>query len=312
MKTSKIRIFALGIACVLAAIEVAASSDASLRVASYNVRNYLAMDRIVAGKWRPDYPKPESEKQVVRASIIEADPDILALQEIGSLEHLEELRRDLASEGLVYDGFAWMEAHDPDRCLAALWKKGIDIEVREHPNLPIRYFGKVEFVKRGMLELRVEDSKGGWSLYNLHLKSKYTTLKSDPLSTKRRTLESRSARDRIIELNPQLSESRFIITGDLNDSPASAAFRALNKRGDRIIGVPIRCVDANGSTWTHYYKKEDLYGRIDYFLASLGWRLPESFEGSILTRTDFYRGSDHRLIWIDVSSDALLLEQDAN
>ena len=34
----------------------------TIRVASYNVHNYLSMDRIVEGRWRPDYPKPEKEK----------------------------------------------------------------------------------------------------------------------------------------------------------------------------------------------------------------------------------------------------------
>ena len=32
-----------------------------IRVASYNVRNYLLMDRLVAGRWVENYPKPEIE-----------------------------------------------------------------------------------------------------------------------------------------------------------------------------------------------------------------------------------------------------------
>jgi len=92
----------------------------TIRVASYNIRNYLSMDRIVEGKWRPDYPKPEKEKSVVRETILSVRPDILALQEIGSQMHLEELRRDLSNQGLEYKGSAWLEAHDSERHVAAL------------------------------------------------------------------------------------------------------------------------------------------------------------------------------------------------
>ncbi len=272
----------------------------TLRVASYNVRNYLTMDRLVEGKWRPDYPKPEKEKRVVRETILSVRPDILALQEIGSRMHLEELRRDLSSEGLEYTGSAWLEAHDSERHVAALWKSDVEVEVVDHANLPIKYMGKVDFVKRGMLELKISGQRGEWSLFNLHLKSKYTNFKSDPLSTLRRTLEGRSARDKIIKLYPNLERERYLIVGDLNDSPVSGALRAIGKKGDRILSVPIECVDSNGSRWTHYYKKEDSYTRIDYFLRSPGWTEAGKVSGHIYERPDYYEGSDHRLIWIDL------------
>ena len=53
-----------------------------VRVASFNLRNYLSCDRMVEGKWRPDYPKPEVEKKAVRSIIRSVNPDILALQEM--------------------------------------------------------------------------------------------------------------------------------------------------------------------------------------------------------------------------------------
>ena len=40
-----------------------------VRVASYNVKNYLVMDRLVAGYWREDYPKPEIENGIIRSII---------------------------------------------------------------------------------------------------------------------------------------------------------------------------------------------------------------------------------------------------
>ena len=66
-------------------------SSEVVRVASFNLQNYLSCERIVDGKWRPDYPKPEVEKKAVRFSLKSVNPDILALQEIGDYRYLLEL-----------------------------------------------------------------------------------------------------------------------------------------------------------------------------------------------------------------------------
>lgn len=278
-----------------------AEEGAIVRVATYNVRNYLTMDRLVDGSWRPEYPKPESEKRVVRDTILAIRPDLIALQEIGEKAHLLELRRDLSSQGLDYSGMAWLEAHDSERHLAALWIGDLDVQVVEHPNLPIRYMGEIDFVKRGMLELKVNSPNGPWSLFNLHLKSKYTTVKSDPLSSKRRTLEGRAARDRILEVYPRPYEARYLIVGDLNDSPISGAVRAFLQKGERVLSLPIECSDDLGSRWTHYYRKEDSYSRIDYILRSPGWGdALNGVRGYVDRRSNYYEGSDHRLVWVDL------------
>lgn len=296
------RRFVLWTFVLLASLGIArAGEEASIRVATYNVRNYLTMDRLVEGRWRPDYPKPESEKRVVREAILAVRPDLIALQEIGKRAHLLELRRDLSSQGLDYAGMAWLEAHDSERHVAALWTDDLDVQVVEHPNLPIRYMGEVDFVKRGMLELKIDSDGEVWSLFNLHLKSKYTNVKSDPLSYKRRTLEGRAARDRILDVYPNPSEARYLIVGDLNDSPISGAVRAFLRKGDRVLSLPIECSDDLNSRWTHYYRKEDSYSRIDYILRSPGWgETLNGVKGRIDRRPDYYEGSDHRLVWVDL------------
>ena len=118
------------------------------------------MDRLVEGSWRSEYPKPESEKKVGRKAILAVGPDMIALHEIGERAHSLELQCDLASEGIEYSGSAWLEAHDSERHLAALWTENLYVDVVEQPNLPIRYMGEVDFVKRGLLELRIEDERG--------------------------------------------------------------------------------------------------------------------------------------------------------
>ncbi|MEM9158907.1 MAG: endonuclease/exonuclease/phosphatase family protein [Verrucomicrobiota bacterium] len=278
------------------------ADEGRIVVATYNVRNYLSMDRRVEGKFRSDYPKPESEKQVVRESIRQVAPDILTLQEIGDNRYLEELRSDLGREGLNYERSALLEASDENRRVAALWREGLAVEVVEHADLKIKYFGGVEAVKRGMLELRVGEKGEQWSLFVLHLKSKYTDNKADFQSAKRRALEARAARDRILEIYPDPASARFLVLGDMNDTPNTSPFRAFEKRGSKRIAEAVPCFDDTGHTWTHFYKKEDTYSRVDLIFRSVGWTALENLEGAILSRRDFYEGSDHRLVWVAFES----------
>ena len=97
-----------------------ASAAQSVRVATYNLDNYLVMDRHVGGAWRPSYPKPEGEKAIIRNTILSLKPDILALQEIGGTPFLEELRADLAQLGLQYDCAILMQGEDQERHTAVL------------------------------------------------------------------------------------------------------------------------------------------------------------------------------------------------
>ena len=72
-----------------------------VRVASFNLRNYLSCDRMVEGKWRQDYPKPEIEKKAVRSIIRSVNPDILVFQEMGDYPYFLELLIDLNVFGSV-------------------------------------------------------------------------------------------------------------------------------------------------------------------------------------------------------------------
>lgn len=273
------------------------------RVATYNLRNYLSMDRLVEGDFRKDYPKPEEEKTVVRESILEAAPDLLAVQEIGSLEFLRELRDDLAEDGLFYEGYFVLEADDQVRRIGALWKGYLEVVPVGHTDLSFRLFDQRQTPKRGMLELQVEEGGGySFSVFVLHLKSKYTSDPRDSQSFKRRTREAQSSRDRILELFPDPSTSRFMIVGDLNDHRNSSAVRRFLARGDTIISDILPAVDQSGLIWTHYYKKGGEYSLIDYMLASPGLQQTADLSSGILDNEHYYTGSDHRLVWTDIEA----------
>ena len=275
-----------------------AAGGEATRIASYNLRNYLVMDRLVEGAYRPEYPKPEREKRVVRETIRAADPDILLLQEVGGLAYLLELREDLEAEGLSYAGMAIVSDADPERQLAALWKPGLAVEARTHPHIPFAYFGETTSVRRGMLQLTVSDAAGDpvFRLFNLHLKSKYTDDQRDPQSLERRTREARAIRDVILAIDARDGALPYLICGDLNDGPQSRPLRALLQIGDRALGEPVECLDDSGLEWTHYYKNGGTYARIDYVLASGLFSERFRVSGSLFARRDFYQGSDHRML----------------
>ena len=90
----------------------------TLTVASYNVENYLATNRMVEGTYRQDYPKPEAAKQALRAVIRALNADVIALEEMGPRPYLDELQRDLAREGLAYPHAELLEAADVRRRLS--------------------------------------------------------------------------------------------------------------------------------------------------------------------------------------------------
>ncbi|MEM7790965.1 MAG: hypothetical protein AAF546_06170, partial [Verrucomicrobiota bacterium] len=175
--------------------EETAKSD--LRIATFNLDNYLVMDRYVDGVWRPNYPKPEKEKAELRKVVLDVRPDILFLQEMGELAFLEEFRSDLSLFGLHYPYLIHMEGPDPTRHLSVLSMLPPS-DVIKHRDLDFKYFDQRELVKRGMLEVTFELPDGEFfKAFGLHLKSRYTGNKEDPESQLRRTREAEACRNRV-------------------------------------------------------------------------------------------------------------------
>jgi len=73
-------------------------------VASYNVLNYLEMDRFVDGVNTPGVPKPEAEIEAVVEVIKSSSPDVLGLVEMGDESMLADLQKRLKAAGLDYPG----------------------------------------------------------------------------------------------------------------------------------------------------------------------------------------------------------------
>ena len=273
----------------------------TLRIATYNLKNYLVMDRVVAGRWRPEYPKPEAEKKIIRQVITEVEPDVLVLQEIGGADFLEELRRDLSQEGLHYEHAVLMRGMDEARHVALL-SQLVPREVRKHRDLDFKYFEDRLKVKRGLLEV-VFELPGGqrFQLFAVHLKSRWSDEPRDPGSQMRRTREARACRDRMIERTLESGRKDYVVAGDFNDHPASAPLRRFYQRGDLELGALLPAADSRGHVWTHFYEKQGAYTLVDGFVVSPAFLpLIEGGEGHIADRPGALAGSDHRMVYFDL------------
>jgi endonuclease/exonuclease/phosphatase family metal-dependent hydrolase len=233
---------------------------ASLTVATYNVENYGPADRMTEAGYRRDYPKPEVEKAALRTVIRAIGADVLALQEMGSADALEELRRDLRAEGLDYGHAAFLEAADRDRHLALLSRRPF-LAVRRHPDLSFAYRGGRERVKRGLLEAVVATPAGPLTIFVVHLKSRLTERADDPMAAERRVAEAAAVRACIRAEFPEAG--RFVVLGDCNDGARSAALRRL-----AAVASLLPATDTRGESWTEFYRWEGSYAELDHILVS--------------------------------------------
>jgi endonuclease/exonuclease/phosphatase family metal-dependent hydrolase len=282
------------VALVALFMGAAGAAPAELTIATYNVENYLATDRMVDGVFRQDFPKPENAKTALRRVIREMNADVLAIQEMGGLPYLLELQRDLKRDGVHYPHLAHLEAEDSDRHVAVLSKHELR-NVGKWTDLSFRYFGGLEKVKRGLLKVEIATRVGAVTLYVCHLKSRITERSDDPASALRRLGEATAIRNHLLLLHPVPSDARVVLVGDLNDSPRSKPVKALLKRGEVHLFELLPASDSRDDSWTHFYRKEETYSRVDYILVSPAL-LPHVVgdRATVVDAAEVRRASDHR------------------
>jgi endonuclease/exonuclease/phosphatase family metal-dependent hydrolase len=271
----------------------------TIRLATYNIRNYNSINRQIDGGFKPDWPKPEEEKTAVRKVILAVHPDILALEEMGPGQELAELQRDLAAEGLVFNYTALVNGPDPDRHVALLSRVPL---AGVHPREAISYKfdGGEKQVARGLLEVDVVTNGRPWALYAVHLKSRLTQSTDDPQSAAQREAEARAVRDIVRQEQPLAQGALVAVVGDFNDARDSTPLkRFLDLDGKPLFSIA-PSADSHGETWTSSYGRADEYDRSDYILLSPALFPLQKGQGGIADIPASLIGSDHRLVWVDL------------
>ena len=272
----------------------------TFRVATYNLEGYLEQPTAT----RP--AKSAEAKAKVRESIRALKPDVLAVQEIGGVSALDELRGSLKQEGLEFAFWEHVAGFDTNIHVAVLSRFPITGR-RPHTNEQFLLSGRRFRVSRGFAEVDIQvNTNYSFTLMTAHLKSKRTLGEADEAEL--RLEEARLLREKIDALLLADPARNLVVLGDFNDSKDSPSTKAIigryrrklvdtrpaERNGDRPPAVGARS-EARNVTWTHYYARDDSYSRIDYILLSPGmakeWVGEETY---VLTEPDWGVGSDHR------------------
>ena len=298
------------LAVVLLALAGLDTFAGTVRVATFNVENYLDAPTVS----RP-HVKTDAAKAKIRESIRALNPDVLALEEMGTTNALLELRASLKNDGLDFPFWEHVQSYDTNIHVAVLSRLPI-VARRPHTNEIFLLDGKRFQVKRGFAEVDIQAATNFvFTLFVAHLKSHLTTAEADEAEERlgeakvlRGILDARLARE---------PATRFLVTGDFNDLKDSEPVKTILGHGKTKLFDP-RPAERNGDTapgeppyfeprnvaWTYYFGKSDTYSRIDYLLFSPAlktrWLAKETF---IPTVPNWGVGSDHRPIVAGFTTD---------
>lgn len=275
----------------------------TFRVATYNVENYLDQPTETRR-----FVKSEPAKAKIRETIRAINPDVLALEEMGSTSALLELRASLKAEGCDFPYWEHVRGFDTNIHVAILSKLPF---VASHPHTNENFLldGRRFQVSRGFAEVEIRAASNfTFSVLAAHLKSRRPVASADEAEL--RLQEARLLRDIVdakFKANPA---AKVIVLGDFNDTKNTPSTKEIIGRGKFKL-VDTRPAERNGDNapnenprfeprnicWTHYYGLEDSFARIDYLLISPGmeqyWQPAQTY---IPTIANWGVGSDHRPI----------------
>ena len=304
----KNRIVLLLAAALLLAANVWAGT---VRVATYNVANYLDQPTETRKEVKSDAAKAK-----IREGIRALNPDVLALEEMGTTNALLELRDSLKAEGCDFPYWEHVRGWDTNIHVAILSKLPI-VARRPHTNESFLLQGRRFQVSRGFAEVDIQAATNfTFTVLAAHLKSRRPSPEAD--EAEMRLQEARLLRaivDARLKAEP---DAKFVVLGDFNDTKDTPSTKELIGKGSLKL-TDTRPAERNGDnarpekpwfdpaniTWTHFYGKEDSYSRIDYILLSPAltphWLRNETY---VLTLPNWGIGSDHRPITAAFSTDA--------
>jgi endonuclease/exonuclease/phosphatase family metal-dependent hydrolase len=282
----------------------------TFRIATYNVENYL--DQPTDSRWQV---KSAEAKAKVRESICAMNPDVIALEEMGTTNALLELRASLKADGQDFPFWEHVQSFDDSIHVAVLSKFPI---VARHPHTNDFFLldGRRLPVKRGIAEVQIQAAPNfNFTLIAAHLKSQLTTPEAD--EAEERLGEARVLRGIIDQRLAENSDAKIIVLGDFNDVKDSNPIKEIIGHGKTKL-TDTRPAERNGDTapgeppyfeprsiaWTYFYGKNDTYARIDYILLSpamrQNWRASETY---IPVISNWGVGSDHRPIVAGFTTD---------
>lgn len=270
-------------------------SDRDLRLIVYNIENWLTMDRYVNGKSHKNSPKPEKEKQAIIQILARHHPDVVGLCEVGQASDLGEIQERLKAAGLDLPHLHFTGGSDPTRRLGILSRFPITATGKPGKS-EYQMNGKTFAINRGILDATITAHGKSYHFLGLHLKSKRESEQGDQAMI--RLNEARLVRshlDRLMKIEPQ---ARIILYGDFNDTRATPPIKTITGNYNSptyMTAIPAK--DSHGEAWTHFWKSNDIYSRIDFIMVSAAMKPDVDFHAAkIIDDPEWNDGSDHRPI----------------
>jgi endonuclease/exonuclease/phosphatase family metal-dependent hydrolase len=269
------------------------SMPQKLRVAAFNVENLFARFRF-KGK-RERYQKPdggygyryreytaeelhqavkdgwivdktffaihdERSKEITAKAIRAVKADVIALQEVESLDTLKRFNRQYR---LGYRYSLLIDGNDPRLIDVAVLSKHPFGDVRTHQ---FETSGRSFVFSRDCLEVEIQLSQHTFlPVFVNHFKSM--------IGGRKETMPRRRAQaQRVVKIlkerfGNRLAQEAFIVLGDLNDYLPSSGLAPLLSQPWLENVVQTRIADSK-ERWTHYYAGENEYRQLDYLLLS--------------------------------------------
>ena len=279
----------------LGAAEPLPDTPKSIRVAFMNLHNYAAPSSTDV--------KSNESRRAVHKLLAGTAADILVLSEVGNRSALDQIADGIArhSDNHDYTYRYLIQAEDRIRHLAVLATHPPAVEDhRDDATYSLR--DETLPVRRGYAYCVFEWSNGyRLHIVGAHLKSKVYHPKGQ---TDMRRYEARYLRYLVDDIQKAEPEANILVVGDFNDTMDSSPLKTLFARRKSEIRelFDLRPLDAQRTSWTHWWRQADAYARIDYALASYSL-LPEiDHRHTRLAFPDEWdQASDHRAVIVTIS-----------
>lgn len=262
--------------------------------------------------------KPLAERQLVARRIRDMDLDVLAVQEVEDIETLRRFNQDDLQA--MYPFSVLIEGNDPRLIdVGVLSKYPLGAVVSwQHARHPAD-LGRPVF-SRDLLQVEVlnrQHSATILTLFNTHLKSQFISPRGDRDRGKQEADERRRRQAEVIALLVQARlgpDAPFVIVGDMNDHPGSAALAPLVT--SPTLGL-VNGLSAAKETrpakadtpppvtqvWTHRFKEQGKPARYELFdQIWLSRPLAAGLERAFIGRRSTLGGdgSDHDPAWVEL------------
>lgn len=276
------------------------SGPAEFTFCSYNVKNWLKMERYLGGQNLPNAGKPEEEKQRVIDILVKIHPDVLGVCEVGADEDVQDLQARLKEAGVHLPHVERGHGGDATRSLALLSRFPI-IGRHSQTELTYKVGGQTFPMQRGILDAEVAlqpDLKVRF--LGVHLKSMREVTEGDQALMRRN--EAHLLRDHLDAILTQDAKTRVLCYGDFNEhrnEPAISAIMGSRSAESYMADLTLR--DTNDQVWTHFWDAADSYSRLDYVFVSRAMRPYVDLQNCrIHHERDFDKASDHRPLVIRI------------